>query len=244
MLAWAMRIVIAPNQESFARQAAGMICGVARADPSARIGLPTGATPIPVYAEIERGTHGGGADFSHTVIYAVDEFVGVPPATPGANSEFFRRRFRVNVAAIHVPDSAAADPDAHILKYAEAIRRAGGLGLCVLGVGTNGHVAFNEPGSSKDSRARTVALDPSSRRAYASDFGSLDAVPARGMTLGVADLLEARALLVLAAGDHKAVIVRRALEEEMTAEVPASWLQDHPDATWLLDQAAASALRR
>ena len=114
----------------------------------------------------------------------------------------------------------------------------------MLGIGVNGHIAFNEPGSERDSRARVVTLTPESRAAHADAFGSLDRVPARGMTLGIADILAARRILVLATGAGKAAIVERILEGPMTAAVPASWLQPHADVTWLLDAAAASRLPR
>ncbi|MEX0749225.1 MAG: 6-phosphogluconolactonase, partial [Dehalococcoidia bacterium] len=110
--------------------------------------------------------------------------------------------------------------------------------------GTNGHVAFNEPGSTRDSHARTVDLAPASREVHAATFGSIDAVPDRGMTLGMSDLLAARAVLVLASGAHKAAIVRDAIEGPETEDVPASLLRSHADLTWVLDEAATSQLSR
>ncbi len=133
-------------------------------------------------------------------------------------------------------------PDAEIRSFADAIRRAGGLDLCVLGIGVNGHIAFNEPGSAVDSRARAVELEPASRAAHAASFGSLDRVPSTGMTLGVADLLESRRILVIAEGEKKASIVREAIRGPEGPEVPATWLRRHPDVTWLLDAAAAAQL--
>jgi glucosamine-6-phosphate deaminase len=108
----------------------------------------------------------------------------------------------------------------------------------------NGHIAFNEPGSARTSRARAIQLAGTSREAHAAAFGSIEAVPDRGITLGVADLLEARAILALASGTHKAKIVRDAIEGPQTADVPASWLQSHGDIRWLLDAEAAAELSR
>jgi glucosamine-6-phosphate deaminase len=234
-----MRILVVVDSAEFAHRGAGLIvqaAGVA----GARIGLPTGATPVPVYDEIERRAAAGEPALAGAALCAIDEFAGVPSGTPGTNTAFFQEH--LPAYAVRVPDSAAADPDAHVRDFATAIHEAGGLDLCVLGIGTNGHIAFNEPGSSRASRARTVALDLSTREAHAGAFGSLDAVPARGMTLGVADLLEARALVMLATGDAKADVVRQAIEGDRTAKVPASWLQNHANVTWLLDRSAASAL--
>lgn len=239
-----MRTEIVAGEEALAARAADIIRDAVRAKPAALLGLPTGNTPIRAYAELERRVAAGEADFSHTTIYAVDEFAGVTRATPGTNSLFYRQHLNIGQRALHCPNPSAHDADEHIRAFADAIRRAGGLDLCMLGIGINGHAAFNEPGSSRDSRARVVDLTPASREAHAATFGSLAAVPERGMTLGVADLLEARAILVLAAGSRKAAIVRLAIEGPQTADVPASWLQPHADVTWLLDEAAATGLRR
>ncbi len=244
MLAWAMRIDAVPDEEAVAREAAAIIVDAVRAKPGALLGLPTGDTPLRTYAELVRREAAGEADFSGAIAYAVDEFAGATRATPGTNSVFFREHVRLRFRALHCPNHAAADPDEHIRAFADAIRRAGGLDLCVLGIGVNGHIAFNEPGSARDSHARTVGLTDASRRAHADAFGALDRVPARGMTLGVADLLESRLILVIAQGAHKAAIVREALEGPETAAVPASWLRSHPNVTWLLDEAAAALLRR
>jgi glucosamine-6-phosphate deaminase len=237
-----MRIDIRADAAAVAIRAADLICDALRARPSARVGLPTGGTPILTYEELARREARGEADFTRAVVYAVDEFAGASPDTPGTNQVFYREHLRIRLRALHCPDPAAPDPEARIRAFAAALRSDGGLDLCLLGIGSNGHIAFNEPGAARASRARVVKLDDVSRRAHADTFGSLDRVPARGMTLGVADLLEARALLVVAQGEHKSAIIRAAIEGEQTAAIPASWLQSHPDITWLLDEAAASGL--
>ncbi|MHB8685480.1 MAG: 6-phosphogluconolactonase [Dehalococcoidia bacterium] len=238
-----MRIVTVADEAALARTAADMICAAVRAKADAVLGLPTGTTPIATYRELQRRSEARAADLSRVMVYAIDEFAGVPRSAPGTNSMFYRTHLRLPVRALHIPNPDAHDPDAHIRAFAGAIRRAGGFDLCVLGVGTNGHIAFNEPGAARESRARVVELTESSRGAYAAAFGGIDQVPERGMTLGVADLLEARAILVLASGAGKAAIVRHAVEGPMTAAVPASWLQGHGDCTWVVDAAAARALR-
>ena len=238
-----MRIEIEPDDGAVGAHAAGVICDAVRAKPDSVLGLPTGSSPLSTYAELERRASAGIADFSRATVYAVDEFAGATATTPGTNSVFFAEHLRVRFRALHCPDSAAADPDAAIGALAESIRRDGGIDLCVLGIGVNGHIAFNEPGAGRDSRARVVPLTPASREAHASAFGSLERVPLRGMTLGVADLLEARSILVIAQDPHKARMVQAALEGPVGAEVPASWLRDHRDVTWLLDAAAAALLR-
>lgn len=239
-----MRIEILADEAAVAVRAADLVCEAVRAKPAARLGLPTGNTPILTYAEIARRVAVGETDFSHADIYGIDEFAGAARTTPGTNSVFYRQHVNFGQRALHCPNPSATEPEEHIRAFADAIRRAGGLDACVLGVGVNGHIAFNEPGSPRDSRARGVELTPVSREAHATAFGSLSAVPSRGMTLGVADLLEARRIVVLAAGARKATIVRAAIEGAETADIPASWLQSHQDIVWLLDAAAARELRR
>jgi glucosamine-6-phosphate deaminase len=239
-----MGIEVVSDENALAARAADIICALVHEKPAAVLGLPTGSTPVPTYVELARREDARTCDLRHATAFAVDEFLDGERTTPGTNSAFFRQYLRVGLHAVHVPNPGAADPETHIAAYAEAIRRSGGMDLCVLGVGVNGHVAFNEPGSLRDSRARVVALTPETRQAHAAGFGSLDAVPRRGVTLGVADILEARRLLVLAAGATKAAIVARALEGAVSDEVPASFLRDRADATWLLDEAAASHLTR
>jgi glucosamine-6-phosphate deaminase len=222
------------------REAAGIVCSFSF--PGAAIALPTGATPIPMYAELGRLVADGTCDLSGATIWAIDEFCGVPPETPGTNASFYRQHLTTLVRELYCPNSADDHPARHIEEYAGAIRATGGLDLAVLGIGTNGHIAFNEPGSARDAPARIVDLEAESRLAHADAFGGSANVPALGMTLGIADVLQARAILVLATGAHKADIVRAALEGPPTADVPASWLQSHERVMWLLDVTAASNL--
>jgi glucosamine-6-phosphate deaminase len=239
-----MRIQVVADERALAVVAADVICEAVQSREDSVMALPTGITPIHAYAEIASRVARGIADLGGVTVYAVDEFVGVTAATPGTNTVFYRDHLTFPLRALHVPDPSAEDPDEHIRSFALAIERDGGIDFCLLGVGVNGHVAFNEPGSARDSRARVVDLAPSSREVHAATFGSPDAVPDRGMTLGIADLMAARTVLVLASGAHKAPIVRDAIEGPETAGVPASWLREHGDLTWLLDEAAASRLSR
>lgn len=237
-----MRIEIVTDEEALATRAADIVCDLVAANPKAVLGLPTGATPVGAYFELKLRSDSGRADFSGVTAFAIDEFSGARRGDAGTNSAFFRQHLRLPLRAIHVPNPAAENADEHIRAYAAAIRRAGGLELCLLGIGANGHIAFNEPGAGRDSRARLVILTQETREQHAPAFSSIARVPARGVTLGIADLLEARALLVLASGAQKAGAVGRAIEGEATDNVPASWLREHGDVTWLLDEAAASAL--
>jgi glucosamine-6-phosphate deaminase len=236
------RIEVLPSADAAACRAADYIVAMA-ARPYVNLGLPTGKTPIAMYAELRRRVAAGRADLRHEIVWAIDEFVGPGTDAQGTNRAFYQEHVGLGQRQLLCPDAAAGDPEAHIAGYAKAIRKAHGLDLCLLGIGMNGHIAFNEPGSGRDSRARVVDLTEESRGAHAEDFGSLEAVPKRGMTLGIADLLESRLVVVMATGESKAAIVARAIEGPQTAKVPASWVQS-VEALWLLVEAAASGLRR
>ena len=239
-----MRVEILTDARAVAMRGADIICATGAGEPDAVLGLPTGGTPIAAYAEIERRVSSGVADLSHATAFAIDEFAGCASETPGTNAAFFRSFVRFPLRGLHCPHADALDPDSHIRAFADMIAGAGGFDLCVLGVGQTGHVAFNEPGAARDSRARTVTLTEISREAHAGAFGAIDLVPRRGMTLGIADLMEARELLVLAQGARKAGIVAAAIDGPVTSDIPASWLREHADVTWVLDVAAASQLSR
>ncbi len=237
-----MAIRVLPDAAAVAKYAADLICAAVAAKPRANLGLPTGGTPIPLYEELNLRAAGGACDPSAVLVYAIDEFCDARRTTPGTNTQFYREHIRFRTRALYCPNPSATEPDLHIRAYAEAIRRGGSLDLCVLGIGQTGHIAFNEPGSARDSPARVIELTATSRQAHAASFGGIEGVPTHGMTLGIADLLESTTIIVLATGGHKADIIRSAIEGPIRPETPASWLQEHPSVTWLLDAAAAQAL--
>ena len=239
-----MRVEIAATPEEFARRAADAFCGVIRAKPAAALGLASGKTPLGLLAELERRIGRGEIDLTQATAFAIDELHGVPREHPATNATYFRRELSgVPLRALYVMDSEAPEADEECARFLRRIAEAGGLDLVVLGIGTNGHLAFNEPGSPFDSRARKVALERSSSEPYAPLFGSLEATPAFGLTLGIADLLAAPRALLLAGGADKAEAVASAFDGPVTETVPASALQRHANLTVVLDRAAASRLR-
>ena len=172
----------------------------------------------------------------------------MPPDDPHSYSRWMQETFfnHVNIPPqnIHIPDGTiAAERGRGLLRrYEQTIRRAGGIDLQILGIGRTGHIGFNEPGSTRHSRTRLVTLDPVTRRDAASGFFGEENVPHQAITMGVGTILEARKIVLMAFGEHKAPIVQQAVEGTMTDAVAASFLQKHPDATFLLDQAAAGEL--
>ncbi len=214
------------------------------------LGLATGSTPVSVYAELVRLHREEGLSFRHVTTFNLDEYHPLPPAHPQSYRRFMQHHLfdhiDIDPARTHVPSGTVpkAEIDAHCAAYEEAIRAAGGIDLQILGIGRTGHIGFNEPGSPRHSLTRLVALDPLTRRDAAGDFGGDTATPRHAVTMGVRTILGARRVILMAWGQHKADIVRAAIEGEAGAQVTASFLQEHPAALFVLDAAAASSLTR
>lgn len=241
-----MEIVILGGSRQIAKLAADAIEKLIRRKPGAVLGLATGSSPLPVYDELA-ARHGQGLDFSRASGFALDEYVGLPAGHPESYREVVRREFtsRVNIAPgnVHGPDGTASDIPAACDAYEQAITAAGGVDLQLLGVGTDGHIGFNEPGSSFASRTRIKSLIEQTRRDNARFFTNLAEVPHHVLTQGLGTIMAARHVVLLATGAQKAQAVRDFVEGPVAAICPASVLQFHPHATVLLDEAAASALK-
>ena len=241
-----MEIVILGGSRQIAKLAADAIEKLIRRKPGAVLGLATGSSPLPVYDELA-ARHGQGLDFSRASGFALDEYVGLPAGHPESYREVVRREFtsRVNIAPgnVHGPDGTASDIPAACDAYEQAITAAGGVDLQLLGVGTDGHIGFNEPGSSFASRTRIKSLIEQTRRDNARFFNSLAEVPHHVITQGLGTIMEAKHVILVATGAQKARAVRDFVEGPVAAICPASVLQFHPHATVLLDEAAASGLK-
>jgi glucosamine-6-phosphate deaminase len=233
-----------------ARDIAGLICARSAGGRRTVLGLPTGATPAALYEEFVRLHREQGLSFRDVVTFNLDEYFPMQPENPRS----YQREMRdvlfdpvdIRPENTHVPDGTAAPEDvpAHCAAYENAIADAGGIDHQILGIGRTGHIGFNEPGSARTSLTRLVALDEITRLDAANAFQGLDRVPAEAITMGVSTILAARRITLLAFGAHKAPIVARAVEGEVTPAVAASFLQEHPDATIVLDVAAAAELTR
>lgn len=243
-----MEVIITASPVEASAQAARIAAGVVRAKPGAVLGLATGSTPLRFYDELA-GMHARGKlDLAQVTTFNLDEYTGLGPQHPQSYAWFMREHFfsRVNIAPerIHIPDGLARDIPAHCAEYEAAIRAAGGIDLQLLGVGSDGHIGFNEPSSSLGSRTRLKTLNERTIRDNARFFASPEEVPRHVITMGVGTILEARRCLVLAFGEAKAAAVAAMVEGPVTADVPASALQFHASCTLIVDEPAASRLKR
>jgi glucosamine-6-phosphate deaminase len=212
------------------------------------LGLATGSTPVGLYRELIRLHKDEGLDLSGVITFNLDEYYPIPSDDTHSYHRWMHETFfnHVNIKKhnIHIPDGmiAKTDADDYCQRYEMAIRKAGGIDIQVLGIGRTGHIGFNEPGSTRNSRTRQVTLDPVTRRDAANDFFGEENVPQQAITMGVGTIMEARKVVIMAFGEHKAPIVVKAVEQPQTEAISASFLQSHPDATFLLDEAAAGDL--
>ncbi len=214
------------------------------------LGLPTGSTPIGVYQHLIAMHQKEGLDFSNVVTFNLDEYYPMAPDSLQSYHRFMHENFfnHVNIpkANIHIPrgDIKREEVEEYCLSYEHKIRKFGGIDLLILGIGRSGHIGFNEPGSGIDTRTRLIILDEITKKDAASDFFGDENVPREAITMGVGTILDAREIILMATGEHKAPIVRKAVEEEPTNKITASFLQKHRDASMYCDEAASSEFTR
>lgn len=241
-----MRVLIRDSAETMSRTAASIIADLVRSQPDCVLGLATGGTPVGTYEELVRMHREEGLDFSRVTTFNLDEYVGLEPDHPQSYRYFMQQNLfdHINVRPenTHVPSGAESDHAAYGQWYEEQIAAAGGIDLQLLGIGGDGHLAFNEPGSSLASRTRMVVLAEQTIRDNARFFDSAEEVPQAAISMGMGTILAARRCVMLASGISKAKPVREALEGPVSAMVPASALQLHADTTVVLDRDAADLL--
>ena len=242
-----MEVIVPKDSTQIAPIAADAICELLERKPDAVLGLATGSSPLPLYAELIRRYKAGEVSFARAQAFTLDEYVGLPSDHPQAYSNVIRTEFTAHVDfaddAVHSPDGLASDLRQSCAGYEAKIAEAGGVDLQILGVGTDGHIAFNEPGSSLASRTRIKTLTPQTRLDNARFFdGDLDQVPQHCLTQGLGTIMEARHVVLFASGEGKAEAAWNLVEGPVSAMWPATILQHHPHATVLLDEGAASKL--
>jgi glucosamine-6-phosphate deaminase len=231
-----MNVVVVGDAEAVGVQVAALVSRSVERDPALVLGVATGATPLPVYRALARGS----ADFSAVLVVALDEYVGLPAGHPASYAAYVEREIAVPLG---IPSDHVVVPGESGEELERRITGLGGIDVQLLGIGRNGHLAFNEPGSPLDSRSRVVALTDTTRHDNAAYLDG-EPVPTHAVTQGLGTILEARQLVLLASGASKAHAVAAALTGPVTPDCPASVVQRHPQVTVVLDGAAASVVQR
>ena len=242
-----MDVVICRSYEELSKAAAAVVADLVNHKPNAVLGFATGSSPVGLYQELARLHHKEGLDFSKITTFNLDEYVGLAGGHPQSYRRFMNEKLfnHINVAVqnTHVPSGTSTNHKAFCEWYEKQIRDAGGIDLQVLGIGSDGHVAFNEPGSSLGSRTRMVTLTEQTIDDNARFFKKKADVPRHAISMGVGTILEARKLLMVVNGKNKAPALAAAIEGPITSMITASALQLHPDAVVFVDEDAAAQLK-
>jgi len=243
-----VKLEIYESEEALAQTLASTIAAAIRAHPNIVLGLPTGRTPLALYRALVALTREEHLDWSGVRTFNLDEFVGLGDRAVGSYHRFMHENLfdHVSVRPEHIGflDGRSPDVDAECERYERAIAQAGGIDLMVLGIGANGHIGFNEPCDVLPARTHRVVLEEPTRAANARWFGgNMSAVPRAALSMGMATILNAREVVLMATGEGKVDAVREMMTGGITTELPASFLQLHPRVTVMLDEAAAAGLQ-
>jgi len=243
-----MEVIVKSTYEEISALTAQMIAELVRKKPTCVLGLATGDTPVGTYRELIRLHNNEGLDFSRVTTFNLDEYVGLPPDHPQSYRHFMNitlfDHINIDKRNTHVPPGMAEDIHAACVAYEKEIAGCGGIDIQLLGIGGNGHIAFNEPGSSLGSRTRVKTLDEKTIRDNARFFRTPDEVPLYAVTMGVGTIMDARRLILLAHSSSKKDAIAKTVEGPITAMVPATIVQLHRKATIITDKAAAGKLTR
>lgn len=239
----AVKVTLCDSATALADRAAELVIEALEAKPDLVLGLPTGGTVLALYRRLVRAYRAGRISFRRAACLDIDEYVGLGPQHPQSYASYLRETFfrhiDVDPARIHCLQGAAAEPTHEAARYERLIESLGGLDLLLLGLGVNGHIAFNEPGSAPDSRTRVVDLAPETLRANSRYFAAAADQPRQAITIGIGTILEARRIIVLASGTTKAAAVKAMRSGAPASACPAAALADHPEVELLADRAAA-----
>lgn len=241
-----MDVIICADRDQMGQQAGRRVAQILRGRPDPVLGLATGSSPMGLYAELERLVSAGELDVSTLTCFALDEYLGIDPSDPNSYADTLRQAVTIPLGLrpqqVNVPRGVGEDIEGGCRDYEQAIADAGGIDVQILGIGSNGHLGFNEPGSSFASRTRVQTLSARTRNDNARFFAS-EQVPTHCVTQGLGTIMEARHLVLVAFGEGKAEAVAAAVEGPVASMCPASIMQFHPQAVVVIDEAAASRLR-
>lgn len=244
-----MKILVARSVEEWNRHAADIVQEAMQGAAEPVLGLATGNTPLGMYKELVRRHSAEGLDFSTTRTFNLDEYLGIAVEHPGSYHTYMKEQLfdhvNIDLSRTHLPKPNPESPEDEAARFSQLLEQYGPCDLQVLGIGTNGHIGFNEPGTSFSAKTAVVELAESTIQANAPVFGTdPESMPTHAITMGIAEIMTARKILLLANGASKADIMKLALQGPVTEDVPASVLQRHPNVVVLCDEAAASHLSK
>lgn len=242
-----MNILKFHSDEDFVQTGASLIVSLLQSNPKAVLGLATGSSPVGVYARLIEMHRKGLVSFSKATSFNLDEYIGLPVNHPQSYRSFMNEQLfnhiDINPDQTHIPNGNVADMEAECLAYDKKLDEYGPVDLQILGIGSNGHIGFNEPDASLNSKTHVVELLEDTREANARFFDSLEDVPRQAITMGIGSILKAKQILLLARGASKAEAIRNAVEGPITTQCPASLLQSHPNVIVLVDEEAGQWLK-
>ena len=237
-----MQFIVCDSYDEMSRAGADIIADLMKAKPACILGLATGSTPVGMYRELIRKNRDGEIDFSAVETYNLDEYYPITPDNDQSYRYFMNKNLfdEVNIdkANTHVPDGAAADAEAACRAYDEAYAKTGGADIQVLGIGQNGHIAFNEPEEALTVGTHVTGLTEDTIRANSRFFASIDEVPTRALTMGMGSIMMAKRIILLANGKNKHAAVAAMRDDKVTTAIPATLLKLHPDVTVICDKEA------
>lgn len=237
-----MKLIEVNTYEELSDKASEIIINTVKNNPNAKLGLATGSTPLGTYKRMIEDHQKNGTSYEHIVTVNLDEYVGLSKDHPGSyryymDNELFKH-INIKHENAHVPDGTAEDLDAECRRYEAIIDNLGGLDIQLLGIGQNGHIGFNEPGTSFDSLTHVVELTENTREVNSRFFERLEDVPKKAITMGIKSILKSKEIILLISGKQKAEALHRLLNEEISENFPASALKKHPNCTVIYDKEA------
>lgn len=238
-----MKVIVKKDYESMSKEAANIIKDEMVKNPNIVLGLATGSTPVGMYNELIRLHKEEGLDFSNVTTFNLDEYVGIDEEHPNSYHYFMKdvlfNHININMENTFVPDGKADDPESYCKEYDRLIEEKGGIDIQILGIGENGHIAFNEPDEKLNVGTSIVDLTQSTIKANSRFFDSIDEVPKTAITMGIGSIMKAKKIILLANGKKKAKVIKELLKgDKITTDLPASMLLLHPNVTVIVDEEA------
>lgn len=242
-----MKVIEVKDYQQMSQKAAELIIKKVQEHPAIHLGLATGGTPIGTYAQLIEDHRKNGTSYRDTITFNLDEYIGLSPENKNSYRYYMDQQLfnhiDINKSNTHIPKGDAPDIQKECLSYEELIEEHGGIDLQILGIGSNGHIGFNEPGTSFGSTTHIVDLTPSTIQANARYFVSLQEVPTKAITMGISTIMKSKEILLLVSGQTKREALKQLLYGELTENFPASVLKNHPYVTIIADKAAVADLK-